>query len=196
MPSLAIVPAAGRAERFGRQKLLEDLGGEVMLNRTIRCLLDGGVTRVAVVVAPQGGLESVPLFVDPRVELVLNPDPSRGMFSSIQIGIGALERGPISILPGDMPYVAAATIKLLIAHAVESNDIVSPRLHGQRGHPVLVPLDLRAEILAAPATSRLNDVLKRHADRFANIEVADRGVVRDIDFKDDLRPEEDLGAVE
>ena len=27
MPSLAIVPAAGRAERFGRQKLLEDLGG-------------------------------------------------------------------------------------------------------------------------------------------------------------------------
>ena len=110
MPSLAIVPAAGRAERFGRQKLLEDLGGELLLNRTIRCLLDGGVTRVAVVVPPQGGLDAVPIFADPRVELVLNPDPSRGMFSSIQAAFAAIPEGdPVLVLPGDMvPALRAA----------------------------------------------------------------------------------------
>jgi CTP:molybdopterin cytidylyltransferase MocA len=39
---VAVVPAAGRAARFGGGKLVVDLGGRTMLDRTLDCLLDAG----------------------------------------------------------------------------------------------------------------------------------------------------------
>jgi hypothetical protein len=51
-------------------------------------------------------------------------------------------------------------------------------------------MDLRGEILDAPPTSRLSEVLRRHADRFTDVDVADRGVVRDVDVVADLQESE------
>jgi molybdenum cofactor cytidylyltransferase len=187
MPSLAIVPAAGRAERFGRQKLLEDLGGELLLNRTIRCLLDGGVTRVAVVVPPQGGLDTVPIFADPRVELVLNPDPSRGMFSSIQAAFAAIPEGdPVLVLPGDMPFVSPATVAALLACPVDPARVLMPRYDGKRGHPLALPRALGSEILMASARSNLSGLLTTLGTEREYLDVTDPGILRDIDVKSDL----------
>ena len=55
---------------------------------TIGSLLDGGVSRVVVVVASGGDLALVRLLADQRVQLVVNEEPARGMFSSIQTGLG------------------------------------------------------------------------------------------------------------
>lgn len=187
MPSLAIVPAAGRAERFGRQKLLEDLGGEPLLNRTIRCLLAGGVTRVAVVVPPQGGLESVPLLADPRVELVRNPDPSRGMFSSIQAAFAAIPEGdPVLVLPGDMPFVSPATVAAVLACPVDSARVLVPRHDGKRGHPLALPRALGSEILMASARSNLSGLLTTLGIEREYLDVTDPGILRDIDVTSDL----------
>ena len=58
----------------------------------------------------------------------MNPDPSRGMFSSIQIGLAAAQGDPSSCFPGDMPFVRPATVA---ARALRSEQalaaIVSPR---------------------------------------------------------------------
>lgn len=187
MPSLAIVPAAGRAERFGRQKLLEDLGGELLLNRTIRSLLDAGVDRVAVVVPPDGGLDAVPLLADPRVETVVNPDPSRGMFSSIQVAFEAVPKGdPVLVLPGDMPFVAPATVAAVLACPSESSRVVVPRYHGQRGHPVSLPRALGSEILMASARSNLSGLLTSLGIEREYLDVTDPGILRDIDVRSDL----------
>jgi molybdenum cofactor cytidylyltransferase len=187
MPSLAIVPAAGRAERFGRQKLLEDLGGELLLNRTIRCLLEGGVSRVAVVVPPQGGLESVPLFADSRVELVLNPDPARGMFSSIQAAFAAVPEGdPVLVLPGDMPFVSAATVAAVLASPVDPARVLVPRHDGKRGHPLALPRSLGSEILMANARSNLSGLLTTLGIEREYLDVTDPGILRDIDVRSDL----------
>ena len=187
MPSLAIVPAAGRAERFGRQKLLEDLGGELLLNRTVRCLLDGGVDRVAVVVPPEGGLETVPLLADPRVQLVLNPDPSRGMFSSIQAGVAAVPDGdPMLILPGDMPFVSPATVAAVLARPSDPARVIVPRYEGRRGHPVALPRSLGSEILMANARSNLSGLLTSLGIEREYLDVTDPGILRDIDVRSDL----------
>ena len=46
MPAIAIVPAAGKAERFGGAKLVADLKGEPLIDHTILSLLDGGIARI------------------------------------------------------------------------------------------------------------------------------------------------------
>lgn len=188
MRSVAVVPAAGSAERFGGKKLLALVDGEPLLDRTIAALLDGGVGRIIVVTAPGAAdlARDVNAFGDPRVWPVENPDPSRGMFSSLQAGIAEAEGDALVVLPADMPFVRGATVRLLLDAFAKGPGIVSPRFHGKRGHPVILPPALRDEIRAAEATLTLHDILKRHPDERVDVDVDDRGVVRDVDVVGDL----------
>ena len=183
----AVVPAAGSASRFGGGKLFALVDGVPLLDRTLGALLDGGIAHIVVVTPAEpdwGGV--VARLRDRRVSRAINPDPSPGMFSSIQIGLRAAAAGPIAILPGDMPFVSANTVRQLIETAERTRGLVSPRLHGRRGHPLLMPIDLRDAVLAAPPPAMLNDVLRPYASRVVNVDVDDPGVVRDVDVKADL----------
>ena len=188
MRSVAIVPAAGSAERFGGKKLLALVDGEPLLDRTIAALLDGGVDQIIVVVAPDAEdlKHDVNAFTDARVWPVVNPDPSRGMFSSLQAGMSEAEGDALLVLPADMPFVQPATVRLLLDEFAKKSAIVSPRFNGKRGHPVILPPALRDEIRAADPLLTLHDILKRHPNERVDIEVQDRGVVRDVDRKEDL----------
>lgn len=187
MPSLAIVPAAGRAERFGGGKLTADLDGEPLLNRTLRSLLEGGLDRVVVVLAPGAAMTGVALLNDPRVRAVVNPDPSRGMFSSIQCGVAAEDGDPMLVLPGDMPFVNSETIAAVLAAAQEARTIVSPRLAGRHGHPVALPSRLKQLILDADvATTTLSLLIAAHGAGRVELDVSDKGVRRDVDVRGDL----------
>jgi molybdenum cofactor cytidylyltransferase len=188
--AVAIVTAAGSAERFGGKKLLAPIDGEPLLDHTIRSLLEGGVTEVIVVVgtAARNELERhVNALSDPRVRPVENPDPSRGMFSSIQIGAATANGDALVVLPGDMPYVRPETVRAVIAKYRERPAIVSPRYKGKRGHPVVMPLSLRDEIAATAPTANLHDVIHHHQDARVDLDVDDPGVGRDVDTPADLQ---------
>lgn len=189
--AVAVVTAAGSAVRFGSKKLLAPINGEPLLDHTIRSLLEGGVSEVIVVVGTDARREiarDVNAMNDPRVRPVENPDPSRGMFSSIQIGVASANGDALVVLPGDMPYVRPETVRAVIAKFREVSAIVSPRYRGKRGHPVVMPPSLRDEIAATPPTANLHDVIKRHPGEPVDLEVTDPGVVRDVDTPADLQP--------
>ena len=190
MRTVAVVPAAGSAERFGGKKLLAQIDGEPLLDRTIAALLDGGVHQVIVVVAPDAEdlTRDVNAFTDARVWPVVNPDPSRGMFSSLQAGMAEAEGDALVVLPADMPFVQAGTIRALLEAFGWKSAIVSPRFNGKRGHPVILPPALRDEIRAADPLLTLHDILKRHPEDRVDVDVADRGVIRDVDRPEDLPP--------
>jgi len=188
MRSVAVVPAAGSAERFGGKKLLTPIDGQPLLDRTIAALLDGGVGQVIVVVGPDADKlkRDVNAFNDPRVWPVVNPDPSRGMFSSLQTGMAEAEGDALVVLPADMPYVQRGTVAILLEVFASRPAIVSPKYLGKRGHPVVLPPSLRDEIRAADPALTLHDVIKRHQDLRVDLDVEDRGVVRDVDRPEDL----------
>jgi molybdenum cofactor cytidylyltransferase len=187
--SVAIVTAAGSAERFGGKKLLTPIDGRPLLDHTIGALLDGGAAEVIVVVGSDARAElerDVNALLDPRVRVVVNPDPSRGMFSSIQEGAGQAHGDAILILPGDMPFVAADTVRAVIAKYAQKPAIVSPRYRGKRGHPVALPGSLRDEIRASDPWATLHEVIKRHTEMRVDVDLDDRGIVRDVDRQEDL----------
>jgi CTP:molybdopterin cytidylyltransferase MocA len=186
--SVAIVPAAGAAERFGGAKLLANVGSDVLLERTIRSLLDGGVERVVVVLGPDASdiRKGVPALDARGVRVATNRKPERGMLSSIQAGLREASGDPILVLPGDMPYVEAATVSTLLREQATRGGILSPRFDGKRGHPVVIPGSLRDEILGAADGATLHDVLRAHASDRTDLDVYDRGVIRDVDEPKDL----------
>jgi molybdenum cofactor cytidylyltransferase len=188
--SLAIVPAAGRAERFGSAKLVADLGGEPLIARTIRALVAGGVDRIVVVVAPGSALldlrEPREVFGSPAVELVVNPDPDRGMFSSIQAGLASAGAHDVLVLPADMPFVRPATVAAVLAAAARGDAVILPTCRGSHGHPIGLPGSLAPALLLADPRSNLKEAVASTGVEHRELPVDDEGVLRDVDVPRDL----------
>jgi molybdenum cofactor cytidylyltransferase len=168
--------------------MLARVGGLPLLELTIRALLEGGVDRVTVVLGTEGTRikAAVPSFADRRVSFATNEHPERGMFSSIQAGLRESTGDPILVLPGDMPFVAPATVAALLQAYREKGGILSPRLNGKRGHPVVIPGRYRDEVLKSGDGVTLHHLLRDHAAEQVDLAVTDRGVVRDVDVPADL----------
>lgn len=187
----AVVPAAGASRRFGAMKLLADLDGEPLLQHTLRCLLDAGVDRVVAVTAPAHDLRAVSLLADRRVRVAVNPDPDRGMFSSVQVGLShAGEARAVIVLPADMPFVRAATVAaVLAAHESGGGQATVASHGGRRGHPLVLSAALRAPLRAAPPTTSLKAALDALGVTMHACPVDDPGVLRDVDVRGDLARE-------
>ena len=94
MSAVAIVPAAGKGERFGGVKLMARFKDEPLINWTLWSLLDGGVANVIVVTAPGADFYEAKLMNDSRVSVVVNEDPSRGMFCARRSARSPWARAP------------------------------------------------------------------------------------------------------
>lgn len=182
----AVVPAAGKSERFGSMKLLAAIDGEPLLNHTLRALLHGGVDHVVVVLAPDADLHAATLLRDPRVTVVVNHDRSRGMFSSIQTGLAAADATTVLVLPADMPFVRSGTVSAILARAEQSDEVVRPSLGSQHGHPIALPGRIRELLMAMDAGISLKQALADAGVDVREIEVDDVGVLRDVDVRADL----------
>jgi molybdenum cofactor cytidylyltransferase len=183
----AIVPAAGRAERFGGGKLVADVKGQPLLERTLRSLLDAGANRIVVVASNQDDLAPVVSLRDGRVDLAVNSDPDRGMFSSIHVGLLALSGdGPALVLPGDMPFVRAETIARVAGEGARLARPVVPVFEGHRGHPISLPWGVVVALRAFDTARSLKDALAAAGVDRVELVVDDPGVIRDVDIRADL----------
>ena len=119
MAIIGVVPAAGQGSRFaasvpgGPPKLLTLVDGEPMVRRTAASLIEGGADRCIVVVSAEGEAAVRSALGGLPVAVTVNPDPGRGMFSSIQCGVAAIgAEDRCVLLPGDMPYVRPESVAI------------------------------------------------------------------------------------
>ncbi len=179
----AIVLAAGKSERMGRPKPLLPCRGSTFLD-TVLAALDRtrvGAVRVVLGYGAPAVLRGCALHGG---IVALNPEPERGMLSSVRTGLAALPPGLDGFLlwPVDHPLVAPATVDLLIAAFESSSAAVAiPVCGGRRGHPVLFAMRLAAELESAPESEGARAVVRAHAADVREVEVEDRGVLTGID---------------
>lgn len=183
-----VVLAAGRSKRMGRPKALLPAGpqGETFVSRVVRTLRAGGVDDVVVVA---GGvaeeMASVLSREQPPPRVVINPEPDRGQFSSLQVGLRAVNRPGVSgilVTLVDVPLVSAATVQQLLAvHRRTGAPIVRPERRGRHGHPVIFDRSVFGEIGAAPADSSAKAIVAAHLHESVSVPVAEEGPFRDID---------------
>lgn len=112
---------------------------------------------------------------------VINPDYSRGQTSSMQCGLRALPPGVEGVLFTlvDHPAVEAATIDALL---MPPRPLIRvPRYQSRRGHPVWFARQLVAEFLALAPDAAASDVVHAHRSETEYVDVADQGILADID---------------
>jgi CTP:molybdopterin cytidylyltransferase MocA len=114
------------------------------------------------------------------VRAVANPDYQLGMLTSLQAGLSAVSQTAESALFTlvDHPAISASTVDVLLRSEAP---IAIPRFAGKRGHPVLIRRPIIEEFQNEPNSSKVRDVIDRHASEIEYIEVGDPGITDDID---------------
>ncbi len=179
----AIVLAAGKSERMGRPKPLLPCRGSTFLGTVLDTLERAHVGAVRVVLGYHA--EEVRRGCAlPAGIVAINPDPTRGMLSSVRTGLAALPPNLDGFLlwPVDHPLVAPGTLRRLVS-AFESSKapVAVPVRGGRRGHPALFAMRLAAELEAAPEGEGARAVVRAHEAELVEVDVDDPGVVTGID---------------
>ena len=179
----AVILAAGASRRMGTPKALLLLNGETFLDRMIR-LFAPLAQPVVVVLGHQAGEIRAGIKAANHAQLVVNPDPERGMLSSLQCGLAAIpsETEAVMFTPVDHPDLRQATLETLLRCYGSSRPLLAvPEHEGKHGHPVLIARPLIGELLALPPTAQAADVIHRHRADTIYVDVADPAVTTDID---------------
>jgi molybdenum cofactor cytidylyltransferase len=189
MTVLGVLLAAGRSTRFGAEnKLFAEVNGIPLVRHTAQTLLDSRVSRVVAVLGH--GMDAVcNVLSGLGVECIENKAYEQGLSTSVRTGVDMaveMDADAVIFLPGDMPFVNASTIDLLIdAYRVDIADAVAAAYRGQRGNPVLFDRRFFEPLCSVSGDRGGRQVLLE--SNGALIETDDSGIVSDIDTPADLK---------
>lgn len=185
----AMLLAAGESRRMGEFKQLLTLDGKTFVARCVDNLLASRADEVVVVTGHRA--EDVRRAVGNRpVSFAHNQDYRAGMSTSVKCGLQALAGEACACLVAlvDQPQINTDIINRVIdAYHDAWPLIVIPTYSGRNGHPLILDLQLKNEILAMDTTQGLRQVVHAHADDVLRVEVADEGVLLDCDFPEDYK---------
>lgn len=189
-----VILAAGDSSRMGRDKALlpwppqsegSSATADTFLSAAIKLFLSQVDVVLVVVGRNEAALTSVAYANG--ASLVVNPDPQRGQFSSLRVGLQeVLNRGrdAAMITLVDRPPVRAETLAALEAAFEQATAdrkwAAIPEYQGQHGHPILAGRELLEAFLKAPETSNAREVEHEHQANIAYIPVDDPLVAANI----------------
>lgn len=174
---------------MGTPKQLLPFGGKTVLQTVVDRLRASRADGILVVLGCHADRVGASL-ADRPVRTVLNPDYHRGMLSSVQAGLLSLpaEATAALICLGDQPQVDPSVVDRLIqTHRDTAAGIVIPTFGGKRGHPALISLRYRAEILALQDGPGLKGIVRGYPRDTVELEVGAPEILDDLDTPEDYQ---------
>jgi molybdenum cofactor cytidylyltransferase len=154
----AVVLAAGASTRLGEPKQLVVIGGETLLERTVRTARATGCEPVVVVLGAAAERIRKQCDLGDAV-VVVNDAWPEGMASSVRVGIGALP--PVDgavLMTCDQPAVTAEHLQALMLMA--SGEVTASAYAGRRGVPAYFPAAAFAELMELRGDAGARDLLR------------------------------------
>lgn len=184
----AIVLAAGRSRRMGAFKPLLPFGDRTVIESCISNLRAADVQDIIVVVGHRSEDIRAKLKTI-EVNFALNPDPDSEMSASIARGVEEVSNSARALIIAlvDHPAVPAETIKILIGEWRRGARLVQPEHEGRGGHPVIIDLAYRDELMALDPESGLRALFASHRSEVKRMPVASPYVARDMDTWEDYQ---------
>jgi molybdenum cofactor cytidylyltransferase len=182
----AILLAAGRSQRMGAFKPLLPFGNKSVIETCIDNLKSAGVDQIVVVVGHRAA-EVRQHLNHHKVSFALNPRPESEMSASIACGIQKVPTSTKAALIAlvDHPAVSVEVITALIEKWKAGARLIIPQFDGRGGHPVLIDLSLREELLRVDPTRGLRALFEAHQSEVSRLPVPSPFVARDMDTWED-----------
>jgi molybdenum cofactor cytidylyltransferase len=171
---------------MGAFKPLLPFGNKTVIESCIDYLRGGGVETIVVVLGHRADDVRKKLT---GVTFAFNPDPTSEMGASIAAGVEqlptAIEATFISLC--DHPAVPASVVSNLIEKWQEGARLIVPTWQDRGGHPVLVDLSFKPELLNLSASGGLRALFNTHSEDVRRLPVDSPFIARDMDTWDDYR---------
>ena len=188
-----IILGAGASSRMGQPKLLLPWQDTTIIGHLISQWQKIGATQIAIVVRPNDEL----LFAElerlnfPTHNCIQNPQPERGMFSSIVCAANwngwNKEISHFAIALGDQPHLQMKTLQTLLKFVLQNpQNICQPMCGDKTGHPVILPREIFDELQKTRAET-LKDFLKHFSEHRVQCVINDFGVTLDLDTPEDYK---------
>jgi molybdenum cofactor cytidylyltransferase len=193
-----LILAAGKSLRMGRDKALlpwpplvagQTPSNDTLLSAAIRSL--SSATDFVLVVVGQNETALAPIIYSHGASLVVNRDPERGQFSSLQVGLQEVlnhGRDAAIVTLVDRPPVKPVTLQTLrLAFSMAEPNVwaIVPGYSGHHGHPYLIGREMMSAFLQEPATSNARDVEHAHDTHIRYVRVNDPLVAVNINTPED-----------
>jgi molybdenum cofactor cytidylyltransferase len=167
-------------------------GDTTVIGCVVSALEEAGIDPVVVVVGAEPA-EMERALARSGAQVVSNPDPGRGMFSSVRVGVASLpdrvDRFLVAL--ADQPRVRADHLeRILDEHERRAEGIAIPTHGGKRGHPVVLDGRYREAILACGGDRSLRDVIHANSGDIVEVEISSDAVIRDIDTPEQYEDEQ------
>jgi len=192
-PLGVIILGAGASTRMGRPKLLLPWKNSTVIGHLLSQWQELRAAQIVVVLRANDPALAAELdrFSFPLAGRIENPQPERGMFSSIVCAAnwGGWRREISSwvFVLGDQPHLPATMMRQLLDFAAQYPEAVcQPVFGGRAGHPVILPLTALVA-LKSSAAATLKDFLKLTPLPRVQCPVADSGVSLDMDTPEDYK---------
>ncbi len=191
---VAILLAAGQSKRMGAFKPLLPFGETTVIRSCILNLRAGGINDIVAVLGHRAGdvkesLKDFSAFNNLHLRFALNPEPESEMSASIACGVRELptEAKAVLIALTDQPAIPAAVVRGLLDQWHSGNKLVIPEFEGRGGHPVLVDLSFREELLSLDPNLGLKAFFDAHRNKVRRFSMSSPYIARDMDTWDDYR---------
>ena len=182
----AILLAAGCSRRMGAFKPMLPFGDSTVIESCIDNLHEAPVDEIIVVVGHRAD-ELQAHLKDASLKFALNDDPNSEMSVSIARGVEQVSPDANALLISlvDHPAVSGDTIKTIIDAWIQGAQFVQPEFNGRGGHPVLIDLKYRHELLHLDPQKGLRALFDAHRDQVRRLPVNSSFVARDMDTWED-----------
>ena len=185
----AILLAAGEAKRMGKLKQLMPFGQSTIVEQAIDNLLGSAVDEVIVVLGYRAE-EISKTIATKSVKIIVNPNYSQGMSTSIIAGLNLIARQAQAVMLalGDQPSVDSQIINRLIEEFYNhGKGIAIPTYHGKRGHPITFAIKYKPELLGLKGDVGGREIIKDHPGDILEVAVDSESVISDIDTPSDYQ---------
>jgi len=186
----AVILAAGKSERMGKNKLLIKFHGKKLIDYILDVMKDSKIDETVIVLGYKPWEITNSIKTRLRcVKIVVNEGFEEGMTSSFKVGLKEVENADaVFLVLGDQPLLKPKLINAMI-DKMERNEkrflIASPICEGKKGHPVLFSKKLFREILNLRKEEIIRDIIHRHKNRILTVNT-DMQSMFDIDTPDDI----------
>jgi molybdenum cofactor cytidylyltransferase len=173
---------------MGAFKPLLPFGGSTVIESCIANLRSAGVENLVIVVGHRHEEVRAKLR-NQDVTFALNPDPDSEMSVSIACGLNLIDKSAKALLitPVDHPAVPPEIVTQLINEWHAGARLLQPEHSGRGGHPVLIDLVYRRELLSLDPDQGLRGLFAAHREEVRRVPVASPYVARDMDTWEDYQ---------
>lgn len=187
MTVTGVLLAAGEGRRFGVPKALVSFDGELLVQRGVRLLHDGGCDAVRVVLGARAPevIERGAL----AAEVVVNSSWADGMATSLHAALAGHGDDVTAVVVAlvDQPLIRPEAVRRLIAAHRAGASAAVATYGGEPRNPVLLARSIWPDIVASTSgDGGARDYLREHPDLVRPVPCDDAGSPDDVDRPADL----------